>query len=63
MKSLLFASFLLGVISPVMAKESQLDEIVLTIDKEKVIKNIYFVIHHVFPEGLSDAGNAPGRHA
>ena len=45
------------------AKENQLDEIIKIIKNEKVYKNIYVVIHHVFPEGLREAANSQGRHS
>ena len=44
------------------SKKDSLDKIIAMIKKEKEFEIIYVVIHHAFPEGLSQASNAPGKH-
>ena len=44
------------------SEKDSLDKIISMIDKEKEFEIIYVVIHHAFPEGLSQAANSPGKH-
>ena len=44
-------------------KENSIDKINQFIKDKENGKNIYVIMHHVLPEGLSDEANAPGRHS
>ncbi|MBO6989136.1 MAG: metallophosphoesterase [Prochlorococcus marinus XMU1422] len=44
------------------SEKDSLEKIISMIEKEKEFEMIYVVIHHAFPEGLSQAANAPGKH-
>lgn len=44
------------------SRENQLKEIYSIIKKNLSYKNIFVIMHHVYPESLSFAANAPGKH-